>query len=233
MQYKKSAHCKACDTCNERSPLFSMLNKTELEVLNNERFEVVYNPGENIIKQGTSASHLISLTSGMGKIYLEGIDRKNIILDIILPWRIFGGPGLLTDLRYHYSVSSITGTSACFIPVENVKKVIRMNPDFAEAFVKNWSLIAEKNYYRLISLTQKQMPGRIADMLLYLSNNVYKSDTFTLQITRQEIGDFSNMTKESATRILKDLEVEGIIKIEGKTIVISKKDVLKNISLHG
>ncbi len=94
-------------------------------------------------------------------------------------------------------------------------------------------MIAEKNYDRLISLTQKQMPGRIADMLLYLSNNVYKSDTFTLHITRQEIGDFSNMTKESATRILKDLENEGIIKIEGKTIMILKKDTLKDLSQHG
>lgn len=233
MQYKKSAQCKACETCNERSPLFSMLSKSELEVLNTERFEVVFNPGENIIKQGTSASHLVSLTSGMAKIYLEGIDRKNIILDIIMPWRIFGGPGVLTDLRYHYSVSSLTDTSACFIPVENFKKVIRLNPDFAEAFVKNWSVIAEKNYDRLISLTQKQMPGRIADMLLYLSNNVYKSDSFTLQITRQEIGDFSNMTKESATRILKDLENEGIIKIEGKTIMILKKDTLKDLSQRG
>lgn len=77
------------------------------------------------------------------------------------------------------------------------------------------------------------MPGRIADMLLYLCNHVYKSETFTLQITRQEIGDFSNMTKESATRILKDLENEGIIKIEGKTIMILKKDTLKDLSQRG
>ncbi len=233
MEFKKSAICKSCDSCNEKSPLFNVLSKAELEVLNFERFEVVFNPGENIIKQGTSATHLVSLTTGLAKIYLEGIDRKNIILDLIRPWRIFGGPGLFTDLRYHYSVTSISETSACFIPVENFRKVIRMNADFAEAFVRSWSVIAEKNYNRLISLTQKQMPGRIADVLLYLANSVYQSDRFSLQITRQEIGEFSNMTKESATRILKDFENEGIITIEGKTIEIVKKNVLADISLRG
>ncbi len=233
MQYKRSAHCKTCDTCNQKSPLFNMLNSAELEVLNTDRFEVVFNPGENIIKQGTAASHLVSLTSGIAKIYLEGMDRKNIILDLIRPWRIFGSPGIFTDMRYHYSVASLTETSACFIPVENFKKIFRMNPDFAEGFLKSWSNITAKNYERLISLTQKQMPGRIADVLLYLSNHVYHGEQFNLNITRQEIGEFSNMTKESATRILKDFENEGIIKIEGKSITIQKNEVLKDIALRG
>jgi CRP/FNR family transcriptional regulator, polysaccharide utilization system transcription regulator len=233
MQYKRSAQCKACETCNQKSPLFNVLSTSELEILNYDRFEVVFNPGENIIKQGTSASHMVSLTSGMAKIYLEGIDRKNIILDLIRPWRIFGSPGIFTDMRYHYSVASLTETSACFIPVENFKKIFRMNPDFAEGLIKLWSQITAKNYERLISLTQKQMPGRIADVLLYLGNNVYAADIFTLNITRQEIGDYSNMTKESATRILKDFENEGIIRIEGKTIEILKKETLRDISLRG
>lgn len=233
MKYKKSDHCRTCDTCNEKSPLFSLLGSEELKVLNSERFEVVFNPGETIIKQGTSATHLVSLTTGMAKIFLEGIDRKNILLDLAQPFRLFGSPGLFTDSRYHYSVTACTDASACFIPVENFKKVFRSNPDFSEVFMRSWSKIMAKNYERLISLTQKQMPGRIADLLLYLSDTVYKSDEFALGITRQEIGEFSNMTKESATRILKDLESDKIIEIQGKTIRILRKEVLEDYSRHG
>lgn len=77
------------------------------------------------------------------------------------------------------------------------------------------------------------MPGRLADVILYLANEVYQSNSFSLSITRQEIGELSNMTKESATRILKDLENEQIIKIDGKGIEILKLEALKDISLRG
>jgi CRP/FNR family transcriptional regulator len=166
-------------------------------------------------------------------LFLEGIDKKNLILDIISPWRLFGGPGLFTDMRYHYSVTAITDCSACFIPAENVRQVIRSNPDFAEGIIKHCNKNSATNFERLISLTQKQMPGRLADTLLYLSQKVFNSLSFTLTLTRLEIGEMSNMTKESTTRILKEFEAENIISVNGKSIEIIDLNRLKEISFRG
>ncbi len=233
MLNRKSEQCNSCDNCNLRSPLFNLLSEEELKIMNAGRFEVVFNAGENLIKQGTSAAHLIMLTRGMAKLYLEGMDKKNLILELVPSWRIIGGPGLFTDFRYHYSVTALTETSACFISSDNVRKIIRSNPDFAEGLLKHCSHNSATNFDRLISLTQKQMPGRLADVLLYLSKEIHRSSAFNLYITRQEIGEMSNMTKESATRILKEFETEGIIKIETKTIEILRMETLREISLHG
>ncbi len=233
MLTRRSENCISCESCNERSPLFRLLNNEELKVMNANRFEVVFNTGEMMVKQGTSATHLVMITKGMAKLYLEGYDKKNLILELVTPWKLFGGPGLFTDYRYHYSVSAIEETSACFISIENVRKVIRTNPDFAESLLRHCSLNGANNFTRLISLTQKQMPGRLADVLLSLSADIYKSNSFQLSLTRQEIGDMSNMTKESATRIMKEFEHEGIIKIDGKHLELLKPDKLKDISLHG
>lgn len=233
MLHKKSEACINCETCNNKSPIFNLLNQEELKIMNNGRFEVTFYHGENIVKQGTSASHLIVLTDGLAKLFLEGIDKKNLILDLILPWKLFGGPGLFTDMRYHYSVTAINESSACFIPAENVRKVIRSNPDFAETMLKHCNHNSAGNFDRLISLTQKQMPGRLADTLIYLSNQIFRSLSFTLSITRQELGEMSNMTKESITRILKEFEAEEIIRLEGKTIEILKLNTLKEISIRG
>lgn len=233
MLNRKMEHCNTCENCNIRSPLFNLLSEEELKIINTGRFEVVFNAGENIIKQGTSASHLIVLTRGMAKLYLEGLDKKNLILKLMPPWKMFGAPGLFSDVRYQYSVTALVESSACFIPSENVRKIIRSNPDFAEGLLKHCNNNNANNYERLVSLTQKQMHGRLADVLLYLSKEIHHSTAFNLCITRQEIGDMSNMTKESATRILKEFENEGIIKIETKTIEILKMDNLKEIALHG
>ncbi|HOI33424.1 MAG: Crp/Fnr family transcriptional regulator [Bacteroidales bacterium] len=230
---RKSDTCINCQTCNLRSPLFNLLSQEELKIANANRFEVVFNAGENIVKQGTSASHMIIITSGMAKMYLEGYDRKNLLLEIIIPWKLFGGPGLFTDYRYHYSVAALTETSACFISIENIRKVMRTNPDFAEALLKHCSLNSVLNFERLISLTQKQMHGRLADVLIYLSEKIYNSRIFDLTITRQEIGEMSNMTKESATRILKEFEQAEIIKLETKHIELTNYEKLQQLSLKG
>ena len=231
--FNRSIHCESCEKCNNKSPLFRMLSDAELAILNKDRYEVIFKPGENIIKQGTAATHLISLTSGIAKMYIEGIDNKNIILEIMKPWKIFGGPGIYIDNRYHYSVTAIEPASACFIDAANIKTVLRQNPDFAESYIAQCSLTSVKVFERLVSLTQKQMPGRIADVLLYLSNEVFHSNTFEISLSRQDIGDLSSMTKDSAIRILKDFEAEGIILVNGKRFDIIKKDMLDDIAVHG
>ena len=210
-----------------------MLSEEELPILNQNRYEVSFKSGENIIKQGTSSSHLIMLTSGIAKLYIEGLDNKNVILELVQPYKIHGSSGLFADNRYHYSITAIEPCTACFIDMQNIKLLLRSNPDFMESFLGNNSYDSLRIYIRLVSLTQKQMHGRIADVLIYLSREIYRSDTFELILSRQDIGEFSGMTKDSAIRVLKDFESEGIIQVDGKTIGIINKEALQEISIRG
>jgi CRP/FNR family transcriptional regulator, polysaccharide utilization system transcription regulator len=231
--FAKSGNCVNCNQCNLKAPIFKMLSEEELTILNQNRYEVGYKTGENILKQGTALSHLIMLTSGIAKMYIEGLDNKNVILELILPWKIHGGPGLYVDNRYHYSITAIEPCTACFIDIQNIKTLLHRNGDFTEALVGNSSLNSVRTFERLVSLTQKQMHGRIADILIYLNKEIYQSDNFELSISRQDIGELSGMTKDSAIRILKEFENEGIIKVDGKKIGILNKELLQEISIRG
>ena len=70
------------------------------------------------------------------------------------------------------------------------------------------------------------MPGRIAGGLLYLAKNVFNHHEFELILTKQEIGELTAMTKESAQRILKDFQDEGIIQIKNNYLEITDLDRL-------
>jgi CRP/FNR family transcriptional regulator len=63
--------------------------------------------------------------------------------------------------------------------------------------------------------------------------DVYGSNSFELNISRQDIGDLSGLSKDSAIRILKELENEGIITIDSRKISILKEEMLKMISFKG
>lgn len=231
--FAKSVNCISCNQCNVKAQVFKVLKEEELAILNQNRYEVGFKTGENIIKQGTALSHLIMLTKGIAKMYIEGLDNKNLILELILPWKIYGEPGLYADNRYHYSITAIEPSTACFIDIQNVKTLLRLNGDFAEAILANSSLNSVKTFERMVSLTQKQMHGRIADILIYMYTEIYQSDTFELSLSRQDIGEFSGMTKDSAIRILKEFENEGIINVDGKKINIRNKELLQEISIRG
>jgi CRP/FNR family transcriptional regulator, polysaccharide utilization system transcription regulator len=229
----KTGTASGCKFCGERADIFECLCHSELEEINDKRIEVNFKAGELIFKQGTPNLHFLCLTSGMVKLYIEGFDGKNLVIGIVKPIEYILGPGIYVDNRHHYSAMAIEDSSACLVDATVFKSLIRSNPDFAEAFIKKVSLLSILNFEQVISLTQKQMPGRIADVLIYLREKIYEANPFHTTLSRQDLADMSGMSKESSIRILKDFKDEGIIKVEGNHIEIINEDQLKKISQTG
>lgn len=222
-----------CDECNEGWANFRVLTDKQLDLLEENRYEAIFRPGEMIIKQLSPASNAVFLKSGMAKIYMEGQGQKNLIINIVKPGRMIVGPGIYTDLRYSYSVASIDEVKACFIGINVIKELFSQNKEFAEGLIREMNMMSHFYLEKLLSMTQKKMPGRVAEILLYLANEVFESDEFKPLLTRQEMADMAGMAKESIVRILKDFSNEGIICSDCPSIKILRKDKLEMISENG
>jgi CRP/FNR family transcriptional regulator, polysaccharide utilization system transcription regulator len=221
-----------CKVCNCRSSIFKQLKDTELELMNSNRYEVTFKAGEIMFKQGTPSPHFLCLTTGLAKIYIEGYG-KNLILGMVKPVEYIFGPGIYVDSRHHFSAAAVEDSTACLVDVNTYKKLVRGNPDFADEFIKRVSLQAIFNFDQFISLTQKQMHGRIADALFYLSEKIYCKNPFKMTISRQDLADLSGMSKESAIRILKEFKEEGILNVVGNSFHIVNSKQLRQISETG
>jgi CRP/FNR family transcriptional regulator len=230
---KQIEGCEDCSDCMHRAPYFQILSQEELKIVNKNRYSVRYKAGETILKQGTSATHVLSLIDGIVKIYIEGIGDRNLLLSLQKPWALLGGPGLHTDRKIHYSIAALTDASICFIEIENFNKVMLLNCRFSNQLVGHVSRQSVILFDKMVSLTQKQMHGRMADGLLYLSRDFYMVESFDMHLSRQEIADLTAMSKDSAIRILKDFERDGIIKLQGSNLTILDLDQLNDISMKG
>ena len=149
------------------------------------------------------------------------------------PHKLLGGQGLFSDGRNHYTVTALEESIVCFINTENFKAVLRSNADFAEKYFSHLNNRTIFAYNKLIGLTQKQMHGRMADALIYMSDEVYKSLDFELPIGRQDLADMTAMSKDSAIRILKELEKDGFANFDGKKVSIKNMEGLCNLSENG
>ena len=222
-----------CENCTVSWKNFKKLSKSEIRLVNENRYEATFKPGEIILKQGSPASNAVFLASGMAKVYIEGFDKKNFILGIALPSRLIIGPGIHVHARHTYSVTALTTVQACFISFEIFNQLIRQNAEFASGMIEDLSVKSYAVHNKLVSLTQKKMPGRLAEALLFFADEVYKSDIFNMILSRQELGEMSNMAKESVVRILKELETSGVVKSECSKIQILDKEKLQLISERG
>ncbi|MCX6241696.1 MAG: Crp/Fnr family transcriptional regulator [Bacteroidetes bacterium] len=223
----------SCFNCELKSSLFSMLDEVELGIIEKNRLSVVFKAGETIRKQGTQMTHVLSVNSGMAKLYLEGIENRNAILRIVKPTNFIGGPGIYLDQMHHYTVMALMESSVCFIDLNAIKEVIRRNNHFAEEFMKDFSRNTLNVYNRLIYLTQKQMPGRMADSLLYLFEDIFESDHFPMLLTRQDLADLSAMSRDSALKILRSFQHDGIIQFDDKELKLLDHESLRKISRIG
>ena len=107
------------------------------------------------------------------------------------------------------------------------------NGAFAESLIEDISAKSMTTLNRLVNLTQKKMHGRLADILLYFSDVVFKKDEYEMILSRQELGEMTNMAKECVVRILKELEDSGVIYSDSSKIKIIDREKLIQISLKG
>jgi len=222
-----------CESCTVRWKGFKHLTKSEFQLINDNRYEATFKPGEIIIKQDSPASNALFLASGMAKSYIEGIKDRNFIMSILMPGILIMGPGAYVTLRYTYSVAALTAVQACFIDFEILRQLVKVNSGFAESLLEDISEKSLRSHIRMVNLAQKKMPGRLAEALLYFSGEVFKADEFEMILSRQELGEMTNMVKESVVRILKELEELGVISIHSSMVKITNKEKLLMISEKG
>jgi CRP/FNR family transcriptional regulator len=230
--FKNGYKCLECKHCFKKSPLFSLLTTSELDSLNETRLEVTFKKGEIIYKQGTPLTHIVIINEGLGKIYLEGVKGRNLILSYTQQYELNGGVGVFVDQRHHSSLMAVTDCGACFIEINAFKKVLRSNAVFMEAYIKSHSERVMHTYQQFAVLTQKNMEGRMAESILYLNNQVFRNGVIK-NVTKQDLAELTAMTKESAIRVLKEFKEDGIIDIVDHNISILDQKALQQVALHG
>jgi CRP/FNR family transcriptional regulator, polysaccharide utilization system transcription regulator len=223
----------SCDTCTHRWKNFQHLTKEELQLVNENRYEATFKPGEIMMKQGSPTSNALFLASGMAKMYIEGLAGKNFIMSIALPGRLIMGPGAYVDSRHTYTVAAITVVQACFISFDIFRQLVLKNGAFAVGLIEDISAKSIVSLNRMVNLSQKKMPGRLADALLYFADQVFHNDEYEMILSRQELGEMTNMAKECVVRILKELEDSGVIYSDSSKIKILNREKLNQISLKG
>jgi len=230
----KSLPITECIECKNKSVCFKQLDEKELLLTNENKVQIRFKKGEIISKQGSFVTHIMYIKKGVAKVYKETDLDSNLILDIIPEGKLIGLTSLFnSDNIARFSVAALSDTVICSIDRSIIEKLIYKNNKFAKTVISSLNTESLQFYDKMASLTQKQMNGRVADALIYLSENIFKSNAFEMILSRKDLAEFTGMSTMSVVRTLKDLKNEGIIKDEKGKIDIKNTELLKKISQSG
>lgn len=214
-------------------PFQEVLSKEQKELLLNHSNVVSYKEKDIIFKQNTRTSHIMFVKSGMVKIFKEGKNDKIILFNLALEGDYIGLMSVFGNELFQYSASALTDSKISYIDINAFKSVLDGNGKFASMFIQG---ISKEGLYildRLMSQTYKQLPGRIADVLLYFSEKIYQSPLFTLPLTRRELAELAGTTKESFIRTLTEFKNDKIIELKGAEVEIKSMKIIKTLSRLG
>jgi CRP-like cAMP-binding protein len=162
----------------------------------------------------------------LAKIHIEGPYHEQIVRIVKAP-SYLGLPTTVGDKINQYSVTVIDAAEVCFIDIETFRYLLKTNPDFSYEIMLELCRNELEVFCRCANRTQKQIRGKIADVLLEFSEKIYNSTIFTLPITQEDLGDLVDSSRESISRVLAEFDKDGIIKIVGKKIeILNKKSLL-------
>lgn len=214
-------------------PFGILLSDIEIQSVIDNSNSVNFNKKEILFRQNTRTSHIMFIKSGMVKIFKEGRNGKFIILKVAMPGDFLGLLSIYGGDTHHYSSSAIQPSEICFVDINVFNKILYSNGEFAAKIINHISNDGLFIFNRLMSQSHKQLPGRIADVILYFSEAIFKNTEFEFPFTRRELAELAGTTKESFIRTLAEFKHDKIIDLDGSVVKINSLKIVKTLSELG
>ncbi len=191
--------------------------------------------GEYIFKTGARADRLYMVHSGRMKIFKHLPDGREQILYIYSRDDFVGGFNLIKAHSYLYNARALETTIICTLNKEAFDEVALKNPSILLKIVEKafervrW---AEELVERLnASSADQKVAGLLLDLMADFGEDTAEGVSMKLTINREEMGNYTGLSRETVTRKLKQLQEQGLISLHGnKRIVLKDIEALKDMA---
>ena len=212
------------------SGVFNYLSDSEKKDLGRHSTYKTFTRHDVLFMQNMPSDHVVFVLDGLIKIYKGGRGDRIICISLAGTDQFAGLSSAFGSNKYMNSSSSIENSSVLMIRTEAVMDMIKSNGAFAAALIRILSEEVLDISDKLVNFSIKQLPGRVADLLKYFSEDIFLTKDFTVPLTRQELAELIGTTKESLIRTLIEFRNDKIIDLDGKHIRILAPEIIAMLS---
>lgn len=206
----------------QQSFLFKDIPVKELDkILTSLHYEVVhYNKGSIVFCPHKKSDILGILLCGQLEVKRYSAFGNSILLDTLKPGNLVAAPSVFSSNPYY--PSTIIATTACdimLIKKDDMLVLLRDNPSIQFAFLE---LISNQVLYMSSRVDLISQPSLKVRVISYLLNQYEKTQNHCIDLpySKKKWADYLYVQPQSLSRILRQLEEDGLLRFKGRKIFL-------------
>lgn len=200
-------------------PAFEALDAQRLETMSRISSLRQVSRGNTVLREGDHTDNIYFIVNGALKVLVSDEEGREVILSILGPGEMFGEMGVLDD---HPRSATVIATQSSDLVVVNKGDFQRFLASSFEVtlfimrgLVKRLRVADRK----IESLALLDVYGRVARLLLDLAEE-RDGRKVVAKVTKQDIAKMIGASREMVSRVMKELENQGLIIDEDRQIIL-------------
>lgn len=214
-------------------PLFEGLPEDQLIDLSKITVTLDLGKGQVIFSEGDEGRGFYVVLRGRVKIYKLSPDGKEQTLHIFGSGEPFGEVPVFAGKHFPANAEALEKSKVLFFPRISLIRLIEKNPSLAMNMLAILAKRLRQFTVQIEHLSLKEVPGRLAAYLLYLSDRENGSPEVRLDITKGQLASLLGTIPETLSRIFAKMSKQGIIEIMGPNIKILSRTALEELVEYG
>jgi len=213
-----------------RISLFEGLPAQQLQELAGIARTRTYKKGEPVFFEGEEGAGFFVVVAGRVKVFKTSPEGKEQILHLFETGECFGEVAVFTGQGYPANAQAESKSSLLYFPRAGFVELIRKEPSLALNMLAVLSMRLRRFAGLIEGLSLKEVPGRLAAYLLYLSEKEKDACDLKLDISKGQLASLLGTIPETLSRILNKLNRLDLIQSDGSKITIVDRTALEELA---
>jgi CRP/FNR family transcriptional regulator len=211
-----------------QSPLFAGTTDEDIAAILRICKVKEYERGEVLFDEGDMAQGFYIVAVGRVKVYKLSPEGKERILHVVQPGGNFAEAAIFADGLYPASAEPLEKSTLIFFPKRDFLDLLTAQGRIAINMIGGLSRFLRLFAGQIEELTFRDVPSRLARYLLELGNE--RNGAIELPTSKSAIASRLGTVSETLSRTFRKLSDEGLIRVEGKTIIILDAERLSELA---
>jgi len=214
-------------------PLFSGLPEDHRKDLSQLAVNKSYQKGDVIFSEGDKGSGFYVIVAGQVKVFKVSSEGKEQILHIFGPGEPIGEVPVFTGQPFPAYAEALAKSHLLFFPKIAFMDLIAGNPSLALNMLAVLSMRLRQFTVQVENLSLKEVPGRLASYLIYLSEEQKNKLSVKLTISKGQLASLLGTIPETLSRIFAKMSDQQLIAVNGRQIRLLDPAGLESLATHG
>ena len=216
----------------------SLAATTTMEGLGPEDFERMgirlverhFNAKDIVFAPGDPDDRLYLLLDGTVRLYKIYGDYKEATTALLKEGGVFGKLNLVEGRWQDVFAEAVTDSRVASIQKASIERVIKSDPAFALKLFSSFSERLRQSDEVIESLLHREVSTRLATLLMNLGERFGESNgvgtLIDVRLTHQDLANMIASTREAVSKVMSELQRDGVIESRNRRIVIVSGEAL-------